>query len=100
MIYHYQELHHSQTAGADADCKICTLKLGNFSFSGIDRFTTIRNYITLKPKINIREGAYRFTTIRNYITLKQSGTAAVIPERFTTIRNYITLKPGTSWMTG
>ncbi len=34
----------------------------------------------------------RFTTIRNYITLKRSVKRGLISKSFTTIRNYITLK--------
>ena len=34
----------------------------------------------------------RFTTIRNYITLKHAGEINCIYIGFTTIRNYITLK--------
>ncbi len=55
-------------------------------------FTTIRNYITLKLIDAVNAGIASFTTIRNYITLKLNPHACTTFKGFTTIRNYITLK--------
>ena len=65
------------------------VELGSMCFY---RFTTIRNYITLKLDLTVDGNEIRFTTIRNYITLKLLNNALSRFERFTTIRNYITLK--------
>ena len=56
MFYHYLELHHSQTDAVAITC--------------LAGFTTIWNYITLKPDQISREIDAGFTTIWNYITLK------------------------------
>ena len=55
-------------------------------------FTTIWNYITLKPFQRYDEGIRSFTTIWNYITLKLLVRNGMLELCFTTIWNYITLK--------
>ena len=59
-----------------------------------ESFTTIRNYITLKPRHSVAAALNCFTTIRNYITLKRQNrmdfrfspsgtpiTGAAVPDR-------------------
>ena len=61
-------------------------------------FTTLWNYIILKHKYEPAPGKKGFTTLWNYIILKQCNYHNKKGKSFTTLWNYIILKPQTAYI--